>query len=160
MSRNFKRAALRREKRLEEANPKHQVKLEDHDGMPLETSADSLTSQISTRTFRKECFRSRERVFVPTAVRRSKADRKVSEMNFCQLGRSFRRSYAKRFQHIPAMFKRITGTDENAEKSRNLLIMATKAHDEHIIRVNTEIGKRHTKHIAAKVRQQTEARLW
>jgi hypothetical protein len=141
---------------------KHQVKLADREGMPLETSAEALIdSAHTTAAFRKECFRSRERVYVPIATKKSgKPERKVSEMNFCQLGRSFRRSYAKRHHHIPKMFKRIIGTDENAEKVRAFLSSAIVAHDQQIIRVNNEIAKRHSKHIAAQGRAMTEARLW
>lgn len=161
----FKRAELRRaqaaDRKAKSISLKHQVTLAEREGMPLETSADALIdSAHTTRPFRKECFRSRQNVYAPTATRRAKADRKVGEMNFSQLCRAFERSYAKRFKHLPNMFKRIKGTDENAEKLRQFISSAIVAHDKQIIRVNTEIAKRHAKHIAAAGRALTEARLW
>lgn len=163
LPRQQRRAAMRAEAKAKRQSITHQVKLADHDGMPLATSAECLADPLlrSTNTFRKECFRSRERVFVPTATKKpGRPVRKISEMNFSQLGRTFRRSYAKRFHHIPKMFKRITGTDENAEKLRAFLSSAINAHDQQIIRVNAEIAKRHSKHIAEAGRAITEARAW
>lgn len=160
LPRQQRRAAMRAEAKAKRQSLKHQVKLADHDGMPLATSAEALIdSAHTTRPFRKECFRSRERVYVPTATRKNRADRKVAEMNFSQLGRSFRRSYAKRHKHLPKMFKRIVGTDENAEKTRGFIMSAMAAHDQQIIRVNAEIVKRHAKHITT-ITPKDEARVW
>lgn len=145
LPRQQRRAAMRAEAKAKRQSVKHQVQLAEHDGMPLATSAECLADPTlrTTRTFREECFRSRQKVYVPTAKPKpGRHERKLRAMNFSQLGRSFRRSYAKRFKHIPNLFKRIKGTDEKAEKTRQVLNAAIYAHDQNIIRVNSEIARR------------------
>lgn len=142
-----RRRQMRAEQKAKRQSLKHQVQQAEREGMPLETSADCLSDPTlhTTNTFRKECFRSRQVVYVPTATKKpGKPERKIAEMSFRQLGRAFRTSYAKRHKNIPNLFKRIRGTSEKAEKTRQMLSHAMFLHDQNIIRVNREIAKRVT----------------
>lgn len=140
-----RRRQMRAEQKAKRQSLKHQVQQAEREGMSLETSAECLADPTlrTTSNFRKECFRSREVAFVPTATKKpGKPERKIAEMSFRQLGRAFRTSYAKRHKHIPNLFKRVRGIDAKAEKIRKALTHAMFLHDQNIIRVNIEIAKR------------------
>lgn len=135
-------------------SPKHQVVEAEREGMPLSVSADCLSDPTlkTTNTFRKECWRSRERVFVPTQKPKpGYPQRKIAEKSFKQLGSSFRRSYAKRFKHIPRRLVRLeqlraTATEEQAlriTQAQNALRHIAGLHDANMKLVNAEIIKRH-----------------
>jgi hypothetical protein len=143
-----RRRQMRAEMKAKQQSLKHQVRVPEpgeYDGMPPETAADCLcdTKARTSNTFRKTCKAARERVIVPTAVKKEgRVERRIAKMNFRQLGKAFRRSYYQRFTFIPRVLARIRGDKPEAEKLRNVLRSALASHDAHIINVNTEITKR------------------
>ena len=153
---SFKRADLRRTvKAMQTPSPAHKVAEQEREGMPLSTSADCLSDPTlrTTRTFRKECWRSRERVFVPTAAPKpGYPQRKIAEKSFKQLGQSFRRSYRMRFQKIPRRLVRLERLKSNVmeesqmlkiTQAQNALRSVAALHDANMKLVNAEIIKRH-----------------
>jgi hypothetical protein len=127
---------------------------QEREGMPLSTSADCLSDPKgkTTAAFRKECWRSREKVFVPTATPKpGYPQRKIAEKSFKQLGQSFRRSYRMRFLKIPRRLARLeklraTATEDQAVKitqAQNALRSVAGLHDANMKLVNAEIIKRH-----------------
>lgn len=76
-------------KKVKVYSPKHQVVEAEREGMPLSVSADCLSDPKgkTTNAFRKECWRSRERIFVPTQKPKpGYPQRKIAEKSFKQLG--------------------------------------------------------------------------
>lgn len=141
-------------KKVKVYSPKHQVTLAEREGMPLQTSADCLSDPKgkTTAAFRKECWRSRERVFTPTErPKPGYPQRKIAEKSFKQLGSSFRRSYNKRFKHIPKRIVRLEKLRATASEAQSLKITQAQnalrgiagLHDANMKLINAEIIKRH-----------------
>jgi len=135
-------------------SPKHQVVEQEREGMPLSTSADCLSDPKgkTTAAFRKECWRSRARVFMPAATPKpGYPQRKISEKSFKQLSQSFRRSYRKRFQQIPrriAQLEKLRAASTKTQclkitQAQNGLRSIAALHDANMKLVNAEIIKRH-----------------
>lgn len=152
---SVKRADLRRTVRaMQTPHPSHQVVEQEREGMPLSTSADCLSDPKgkTTAAFRRECWRSREKVYTPTAKPKpGYPQRKISEKSFKQLGQSFRRSYRKRFQQIPrriAQLEKLRATSTETQclkitQAQNGLRSIAALHDVNMKLGNAEIIKRH-----------------
>lgn len=165
LPRQQRRAAIRAELKTEQRSPKHSIAAPvegEYDGIHPEAATEVLCDPKGriTNAYRKECHRARAKVFTPAAKQKEGfGERKIAEKNFRQLRNSFRRSYRKRFDHIPTAIKRLDASrvfvnrrrvfgqtaDAIVERKAKLLHTLAAMHDRNIALISNEIRRRHAK---------------